>query len=126
GDRRWNDRWPDRSREAIEKRHQHDLGLRQRLATINRARLSPADQLNYDLFKKDLDADIEEYQFRWYLVPLNQREGIQAADDLAASLRFETVKDYDDWVARLRTFPAYMDQTMALMREGIRVRMVLP
>jgi uncharacterized protein (DUF885 family) len=126
GDRRWNDRWPDRSLEAIEKRHQHDLGLRQRLATINRARLSPADQLNYDLFKKDLDADIEEYKFRWYLVPLNQREGIQAADDLAASLRFETVKDYDDWVARLRIFPAYMDQTMALMREGIRARMVLP
>jgi uncharacterized protein (DUF885 family) len=126
GDRRWNDRWPDRSLGAIEKRHQHDVALSQRLAAIKRARLSPADQLNYDLFKKDLDADLEEYKFRWYLVPLNQREGIQAADDLAASLRFETVKDYDDWVARLRTLPAYMDQTIALMREGIRARMVLP
>jgi prolyl oligopeptidase len=97
-----------------------------RLGKINRARLSPADQLNYDLFQKDLANDIEEYKFRWYLVPLNQREGIQTEDDLANSLRFETVKDYDDWVSRLRNFPAYMDQTMALMREGIRTRMVLP
>ncbi|MDX6611488.1 MAG: hypothetical protein QOD75_674 [Blastocatellia bacterium] len=126
GDRRWNDRWPDRSLDAIRKRHEHNLALMARLNGINRARLSPSDQLNYDLFQKDLAADIEEYKFRWYLVPLNQREGIQAADDLAASLRFETVKDYDDWVARLRSFPTYMDQTTALMREGIRTRMVLP
>lgn len=126
GDRRWNDRWPDRSLDAICKRHEHDVALMVRLNRINRARLSPADQLNYDLFQKDLTEEIEEYKYRWYLVPLNQREGIQTADDLASSLRFETVKDYDDWVARLRNFPAYMDQTMALMREGIRTRMVLP
>jgi len=126
GDRRWNGSWPDLSLDAIKKRHDHDVALMARLGKINRARLSPADQLNYDLFQKDLANDIEEYKFRWYLVPLNQREGIQTEDDLANSLRFETVKDYDDWVSRLRNFPAYMDQTMALMREGIRTRMVLP
>jgi uncharacterized protein (DUF885 family) len=126
GDRRWNDRWPDLSLTAIKARHDHDLEVLRQLATIDRAKLSAADQLNYDLFKKDYESGIEEYQYRWYLVPLNQRGGIQTEDELADSLRFETVKDYTDWIARLNAFPVYMDQTVALMREGITTHMMLP
>ncbi len=59
-------------------------------------------------------------------MPLNQREGIQTSDQLADLLRFETVKDYEDWIARLRSFPAYLDQASTLMREGIRTKMLLP
>src|SRR5688500_2458816 len=88
GDRRWNDRWPDRSLEAIRKRHEHDIGVLARLAKIDRARLPAADQLNYDLFKKDYEADIQQYKFQWYLAPLNQRGGIQTENELADSLRF--------------------------------------
>jgi uncharacterized protein (DUF885 family) len=36
------------------------------------------------------------------------------------------VKDYDDWVARLRAFPVLMEQDIALMREGARVRVIWP
>ena len=42
------------------------------------------------------------------------------------SLRFETVKDYDDWLGRMRNFPAYMDQNIGLMREGIKEHILLP
>jgi prolyl oligopeptidase len=126
GDRRWNDRWPDMSMEAIARRHEHDGAVLARLKAIDRARLSPADQLNYDLFQKEYESRIEENAFHWYLVPLNQRDGIQTANELADALRFETVKDYEDWIARLRSFPAYMEQTMALMREGIKEKMLLP
>ncbi len=126
GDRRWNDRWPDVSLAAHARRHEHDKDALARLRAINRAELSAADQLNYDLFLKERETDIEEYGYRWYLVPLNQRGGIQSANELADSLRFETVKDYEDWTARLKAFPAYMDQTIALMREAVREKMVLP
>ena len=126
GDRRFNDRWTDLRLEAIEKRHQHNIETLARLQQIERAQLSPADQLNYDLFKKEYETDIEGHKYRWYLVPLNQRGGIQTADELAAQLRFTTLKDYEDWIARLRAFPAYMDQTIALMREGARTKMILP
>lgn len=126
GDRRWNDRWPDLSLEARRLRHEHDKEVLARLRAINRAGLSAADQLNYDLFQKEYESRIEEYDYHWYLVPLNQRGGIQTANELADSLRFTTVKDYEDWLARLRAFSGYMDQTMTLMREGIKEKMMLP
>ena len=126
GDRRWNDRWGDRSLAAIKARHEHDLDVLQRLVKIDRSKLSAADQLNYDLFKKDYETGIEEYKYRWYLAPLNQRGGIQTQNELSDSLRFETVKDYDDWIARMNAFPVYMDQTIALMGEGIKARVLLP
>ena len=126
GDRRWNDRWDDVSLAAIKSHHEHDIEVLVQLAKIERGKLSAADQLNYDLFKKDYEGGIEEFKYRWYLVPLNQRGGIQTENELADSLRFETVKDYEDWIARLNSFPAYMDQTIALMREGISARMLLP
>lgn len=126
GDRRYNDRWDDLSLTAIERRHQHDMEVLAQLKAIDRARLSTADQLNYDLFRKQYETEIEGHKFRWYLVPLNQRGGIQTEDDLGDQLRFTTVKDYDDWIARLRSFPAHMDETIALLREGVRVRMVHP
>ena len=126
GDRRWNDRWTDASLEAIKRRHDHDLEVLAELAKIDRAKLSRSDQLNYDLFKKSTELAIEEFKYGWYLVPLNQRGGIQSQNELADSLRFATVKDYEDWIARLKAFPVYMDQTIALMRDGVRAKMLLP
>src|SRR5437588_7897857 len=122
GDRRWNDRWGDQTLDAIREREEHATEALARLKKFDRAQPSPADQLNYDLFQKDLEMDIEGFKFRSYLMPINQRGGIQTIDELADRLRFETVKDYDDWVARLRAFPALMDQDIALMREGARAR----
>jgi uncharacterized protein (DUF885 family) len=126
GDRRWNDRWTDESLAAHAQRHQHYQEVLASLAKIDRSTLSPADQLNYDLFQKRYADRVEGYKFHWFLLPLNQREGIQTSDDLADALRFETLKDYEDWIARMRAFPVLMDQTIALMRQGIQERMVHP
>jgi uncharacterized protein (DUF885 family) len=126
GDRRWNDRWPDRSLEAIRKNEEHTTDALTRLGKIDRAQLSPADQLNYDLFKKDLETEIEGSKFRAYLMPINQRGGLQTLDELGDRLRFETVKDYEDWIARLRALPVLVEQEMALMREGARSHVMWP
>src|SRR5262245_37362355 len=63
GDKRYNDRWPDVSLAAIERRHQHQKGVLQRLAAIDPEKLPPADRLNYLLFKKDITSDVEQYPF---------------------------------------------------------------
>ncbi|MFL6255135.1 MAG: DUF885 domain-containing protein [Pyrinomonadaceae bacterium] len=126
GDRRYNDRLNDVSLAAAERRQQHRQQTLARLGKLDRARLDAADQLNYDLFRKELENDIEEYKLRLYLMPVTQRGGVQSADELAELLRFQTVKDYDDWLARLRAFPAYVDQTLEVLREGVRAKMLWP
>ncbi|MGH8458998.1 MAG: DUF885 domain-containing protein, partial [Nevskiales bacterium] len=120
------DRWRDESLEAYEGRHQHNLQVLDHLKQIDRSRLSTADQLNYDLFRKDYEVKLEQYPYGWYLVPLTQRGGVHTSHELADSLRFETVKDYEDWIARLRALPVRVEQTTALMREGMRQRLVQP
>ena len=126
GDRRWNDRWDDDSLEAVAKREDHARASLARFNKIERANLAPADQLNFDLFKKNLEEQIAGFKFRLYLLPINQRGGIQTADELGDQLRFQTVKDYEDWIARLKALPVSMDQQIVLMREGAKARVMWP
>lgn len=126
GDRRWNDRWEDRSLEAMDRHHRHDLAVLKKLALIPRSSLSAADRLNYDLFKLKYDTAVAGHRYRWHLIPVNQLSGIQNCNELSDSLRFGTTKDYEDWIARMKAFPRYTDQTIRLMREGMQARMVLP
>lgn len=126
GDKRYNGRWTDVSLAAFAKRHQNRIDTLNTLKKINRAQLSVSDQLNYDLFKKDLEEAIEANKFQAFLMPLSQQGGIQTQDELAEFISFDKVKDYEDWIARLNAFPAYMDQTIALMREGQAKKMLRP
>ena len=126
GDRRWNDRWSDDSLEAITKRHNHDRETLVKLAKIDRAMLSAADRLHYDLFKKNYQDRVDGFQYRRYLLPLNQLDGVHTANQLAEALRFTTLKDYEDWLARLKSLPVRIAQTIALMRQGVKERIVYP
>ena len=126
GDRRWNDRWGDISLEAIYKRHDHDIETLAQLTKIDRAALPSADQLNFDLFRRNYEYEIEGFQYRWFLLPLNQLDGVQTVNRVADELRFESLKDYQDWLGRLRTLHLRIDQTIALMRLGIKERIVHP
>ncbi len=120
GDRRFNDKWSDLSLENFAREARHNEDVLKKLAGIDRNLLTLPERLNYDLFKRQYEVSLEEYKFQSHLLPINQREGIQSSDDIANQLRFTTVKDYEDWTARLRNFGVYMDQTIALMREGLR------
>lgn len=136
GDARWNDRWDDRSLAAIEADHRHDVALLARLDALPTKGLSEEERLNLDLYRRDVRWWIEAYELGWHLLPVNhmgglpegikQPPGVQTAAQLAGALRFQTVKDYDDWLARLRTFGVYVDQHIALMREGVKRKLVHP
>jgi uncharacterized protein (DUF885 family) len=126
GDMRGAGRWDDVGLAAQARRDAHDKDVLARLATISRAELSREDALSYDLFRHRYEEAVAGQPFRLYLFPINQRSGIQAADEVADALPFATTKDFENWNARLASFPKYMDQTIELLNEGVRTGMTHP
>jgi uncharacterized protein (DUF885 family) len=117
-----NGRWTDRSAAAIARR-KAELELPARaLASIDRAKLPAADQLNYDLFRRRIEEHLEGRRFPWELMPISQLGGIQrsVAQMLSEQMPAGTEADYEAILSRLRAVPVLVDQTIALMKEGLR------
>jgi len=120
GDLRFNDRWSDNSLKAIAESEAEDRAALKTLQGFDRAALSPADQLNYDTYLWELQESIARQKFREYLQPVSHQGGVQTLDGVSEALNFAGAKDYRDWLARMRAVPTVVDQTMALMREGVK------
>jgi uncharacterized protein (DUF885 family) len=122
GVRSQNGRWTDHSPEAIARRKAAlELPVKA-LATIDRTALSPADRLNYDLFRRRVEERIEWRRFPWELMPVSQLGGIQQSvpQMLGEQMPATTEADYEAILSRLRGVPTLVDQTIALMKEGLR------
>lgn len=122
-----NDRWSDSSLEAIARRKRELRAPLKVIASIKRDKLSAADQLNYDLYKRNYDQAIEGTRFPGEYIQLTQLGGIQ--QDIARMLDVaprNTVKDYEDIIARLNGVPTVVDQTLALLRKGLAAGITPP
>ena len=126
GDTRYDDRWTDLSLAAFAAREAADRAALQRLRAIDRAALSSADQLNRDTFEWELAHSVERQRFREYLEPVTQKSGPQLASGISEIMPFDTVADYRRYLARMAAMPTLVDQSIALMREGVRVGQVPP
>jgi prolyl oligopeptidase len=125
GDRRYNREWGDSSLAAIEERHKETRAFLRRAYAIDRDGLSAEDQLNHELFRRQLQDNVDEFQFNGHLLPFGQRGGVQNLDGLTNQLRLATVQDFDDWLARLGQIDVVVDQTLALAETG-RKQGVMP
>ena len=126
GDRRYNTEWRDRSLDAIQRRHLKRREFLRRVYAIDKTALSDADQLNYELFRRDLQQDVDSHQFNGYLMPFSQRGGVQNLDSQANYLRFATAADFEDWLARLEKIDTVVEQTIEVANRGIDKGFVLP
>jgi len=98
-----------------------------RLETIKYDQLSTEDQVNYRIFKFQLEDFIAEVAFESYLMPLNAEGGFYTnLPNAAKQLPFKTEQDYETYLKRLAIVPKYMDDYIALMRIGIQKGMVQP
>ena len=126
GDHRYDDRWPDASPAAFAQRAAHARELQARIRAFDAAGLSDEDRLSLQLFARENATQVEGEPFRLWHIVLDQREGIQTANELGAAMPFATVHDYEAWIARLRALPAWVDQTIETMREGTKEHIVQP
>lgn len=118
GDRRYNDQWPDQNLQAIEQRHDDIREFLRRAYAIDRKDLSIDNQLNYELFRRQLEDTVGAYQFNNHLMPFSHRGGVQNLDNLTNSLRLTTVEDFEDWLARISKIDDVIEQTIALAEKG--------
>ncbi|MFC5569169.1 DUF885 domain-containing protein [Lysobacter yangpyeongensis] len=126
GDARYNDRWGDASLAAIHASEAADRAALARIRAIDRSALSAADQLNYDTFLWLQEKAVERQKFRTWLQPISHQGGVQTLDGVAEVLPFASTRDYRDWLKRMDAVPVLVDQTIALMREGIRAGSLPP
>jgi uncharacterized protein (DUF885 family) len=134
-----NGRWTDYSQPAIDARARHVKQSRDRLVTIDRAHLSADNQLDYDLYRDLLESAVKGLELhndslpirsvvvRNLLMPINQIEGLPQDVPLTFALMpAVTLDDYENFVRRLEGVPALVDQTIALMEQGLARGMTPP
>ena len=127
GDNRYNDRLNDVSFAAVQKRQDEQRSLLETVKSIKREKLTPNDQLNYDLFRQRIERDIAGYSYLTHLMPMDQMGGIQIGfADLPDYMPYKTVQDYENYLARLEAFPAKVEQIIELMQRGIQTNWVPP
>lgn len=127
GDKRYNDRWSENSPAAIQDNLAKLAEFKQRFAAIDTTGFPEQEALNKTLMVRDLTEGLDNARFKNWEMPVAQNYGIHIqAPSFVQFLSFDTVKDYDDYIARLRTFPRVMDETLALMRAGLADQLMPP
>ncbi len=127
GDMRYNDQISDYSVKALNVWLAQEQEFLLKLAAIDDAGLPEQDKISRELLIRQITDDQEEAEFKTWEMPVNQMGGIYSLyPQLVAQLSFTTVKDYDDWIARLHAIPHAFDQVTENMETGIDDKRVPP
>jgi|HubBroStandDraft_6_1064221.scaffolds.fasta_scaffold00378_11 uncharacterized protein (DUF885 family) len=125
GDYRYNDKLSEYSLDAIAQRHKTDESFLTRLDAIQTAGFSDQDQLSHDLLVRVLQQRIADFDLKEFEMPINQQGGIHTGlADLPLSVPFDSVKHYEDYVARLHQIPRVLTQTIEVLRAGMKDKLM--
>jgi uncharacterized protein (DUF885 family) len=120
GDYRYNDKLADRSLDAIAQYHKTDQAFLARLEAIPSTGFSDQDHLSHDLLVRVLQQRIADFDLKEYEMPINQQNGVHTSlADLPLSVPLDSVKHYEDYIARLHQIPRVLGQTTEVLRAGM-------
>jgi uncharacterized protein (DUF885 family) len=127
GDHRFDDQLPKVSLADEKRRDAARRSFASRLEAIDRESLTAANQIDYDVFGLSLRNDIRDHDFQFHLMPITDRYGFHIEfPELPRNLSLTTVRDYENYIARLGRFGEYAAGHIELMREGMRRGMTTP
>jgi uncharacterized protein (DUF885 family) len=125
GDYRYNDQLGEYSLAAILQRHKTDEEFLARIRAISTDGFSDQDQLSHDLMIRLLQQRLADFDLEEYEMPINQQNGIHTSlADLPLSVPFDSVKHYEDYVARLHQIPRVLSQTTEVLRAGMKDKLM--
>ncbi|MEA3007700.1 MAG: hypothetical protein QOI94_2969, partial [Acidobacteriaceae bacterium] len=120
GDNRYNDQLRDYSVQAYNESLSRERGFLSRLAEVDTAGMSTQEQLSKDLLVRELILNQQEARFKPWEMPVTQFDGLQLSlPQLVPRLTFNSVKDYDDYIARLKKVPLAFQQITDDMSIGM-------
>ncbi len=128
GDHRADDQLGHVDEASQQRRLKYWREVDQRLAKIDPKALDGEDAINYAIFSDQIKSAIANTEMRGYLMPLNSDSAFYT--DLAGLPQqvspLADAQAAERYLARLEAIPAYFDEQLALMREGLRVGMTPP
>jgi uncharacterized protein (DUF885 family) len=125
GDYRYNDKLGEYSLEAIAEREKINQDFLARVQAIPSSGFSDQDQLSHDLMVRVLQQRIADFNLKEYEMPINQQNGIHTSlADLPLSVPLDSVKHYEDYIARLRQIPRVLSQTTEVLRAGMKEKLM--
>jgi uncharacterized protein (DUF885 family) len=126
GDYRYNDKLGDYSLAAIANRHDINAKFLDRIKAISPEGFSEEDRTSHDLFLRNLQEGMNDYDLKDYEMPVNAQGGIHTAlADLPNAVPLDSVKHYEDYIARLHQVPKALLQTEEVMRAGVKDHLVI-
>jgi uncharacterized protein (DUF885 family) len=127
GDKRWNDKVTDLSEKAIREEQAKDREFLARFEAVDTSGFPEQEALTRTLLVRGYKESIATERFREWEMPVTQIYGIHLnAPELVSLLSFATVKDYEDYVARLKGFPRQMEDVSDRMRKGMAEGLMPP
>jgi uncharacterized protein (DUF885 family) len=127
GDKRYNDQISDYSVAAENDALARERNFLLRLAAIDPTGFTDQETISQQLLIRRFERDEEAAEFKEWEMPLTQMGGIyDTYPRLVAELDFSSVKDYDDWIARLHLIPNAFDQVTTNMSIGMDDHRVPP
>lgn len=116
-----NDRWSDFSEESRDFGNATSRKILAALESVDRSKLTPAEQVNYDLAHRRMEREMEGEKFHGEYMIINQMSGVQQQiPQLLGFMPARNVKDYEDILARLRGVPRVIGQVMDLLDKGLK------
>ncbi len=121
GDYRYNDRLDERSLEALGAEHAIDEEYLRRLQTISTVGFAEHDRLSHEVMLRTLQQRIDNYDFKEYEMPVSQMQGPHVGlADLPLAVPLDSLKHYEDYIARLHQIPRVFAQTEEVLRAGLQ------
>jgi uncharacterized protein (DUF885 family) len=125
GDYRYNDQLGDYSLSATAAHHNRDVADLDRIKAIDPAGFPEQDLVSHDLFLRQLQERVEDYDLKEFEMPLYSTGGIHTGlADMPLSMPFDSVKHYEDYVARLHQISRAFQQTEQVLRAGVNDHLV--
>lgn len=123
-----NDKLWAESLEDHDRRYSFWKKILERLETdVHRDRLDPQNQITYDSFARQVRNNVNGYEYRSHLVPINHEGGFyNRIIGLENRVDFRSAEDYENYLNRLRSVPQFFDEHIERMRKGMEEGVTLP